>query len=60
MDRWAGIKRDYTPEDVERIRGSVVPECTLAKRGAKKLWGMVNEGGDTYVNALGALTGELE
>jgi len=57
VDRWARIKRDYTPEDVERIRGSVVPECTLAKRGAKKLWGMVNEGGDTYVNALGALTG---
>jgi len=56
-DRYAGIKRDYTAEDVERIRGSVVPECTLGKRGAKKLWQMVTQGGDSYVNALGALTG---
>jgi len=56
-DRWSGIKRDYLPEDVERIRGSVVPECTHAKRGAKKLWQQVTQGGDTYVNALGALTG---
>jgi isocitrate lyase len=53
--RWKGIKRTYTAEDVERVRGSVHIEHTLAKRGAEKLWKLVNE--QPYVNALGALTG---
>ena len=53
--RWKGIKRTYTAEDVERLRGSVHIEHTLAKRGAEKLWKLVNE--QPYVNALGALTG---
>lgn len=56
-DRYHGIKRDYTEEDVERIRGNLIPECTLAKTGAAKLWNLVSQGGDTYVNALGAMTG---
>ncbi len=53
--RWKGIKRTYTAEDVERLRGTVHIEYTLAKRGAEKLWKMVNE--QAFVNALGALTG---
>jgi isocitrate lyase len=53
--RWRGIKRGYTAEDVVRLRGSVQPEHTLAKRGAEKLWHLVNT--EPFVNSLGALTG---
>lgn len=56
-DRYLGIKRDYTPEEVEKLRGSIIPECTYARRGADKLWQLVSRGGDTYVNSLGCLTG---
>src|SRR6202007_1799291 len=53
--RWKGITRGYTAADVIRLRGSVEIEHTLAKRGAEKLWGLVNS--EPFVNALGALTG---
>lgn len=53
--RWKGIKRNYTAEDVERLRGSVRVEYTLARNGAEKLWKLVNE--EAFVNCLGALTG---
>ena len=53
--RWRGIKRGYTAEDVIRLRGSVQVEHTLARRGAEKLWKLVNE--EPFVNSLGALTG---
>ena len=54
-DRWAGIERCYGAEDVVRLRGSVVPECTLARLGSERLWRLLNDGG--HVPALGALTG---
>jgi isocitrate lyase len=54
-ERWAGITRTYSAEEVVRLRGSVVPECTLARLGAERLWRLLTAGG--YVNALGALTG---
>ena len=53
--RWKGIKRGYTAEDVVRLRGSVHIEHTLARRGAEKLWKLVNN--EPFVNSLGALTG---
>jgi len=53
--RWKGVTRTYTAEDVVRLRGSLVVEHTLAKRGAEKLWDLVNN--EPFVNALGALTG---
>jgi len=53
--RWNGVKRGYTAEDVIRLRGSLHIEHTLAKRGAEKLWKMLNE--EPFVNTLGALTG---
>ena len=53
--RWRGIKRGYTAEDVYRLRGSLQVEYTLARRGADKLWKMINE--MPYVNSLGAMTG---
>jgi isocitrate/methylisocitrate lyase len=54
-DRWSGIERTYTPEDVVRLRGSVVEEHTLARLGAERLWKLIR--GDEPVRALGALTG---
>jgi isocitrate/methylisocitrate lyase len=54
-ERFAGITRTYGAEEVVRLRGSVVPECTLARLGAERLWRLLTQGG--YVNALGALTG---
>src|SRR5262249_20562715 len=53
--RWHGICRDYTAEDVERLRGTLVIEHTLARLGAEKLWKLLHS--TPYVNALGALTG---
>ncbi|MEL0321077.1 MAG: isocitrate lyase [Gammaproteobacteria bacterium] len=55
--RWKGVERTYSAEDVVRLRGSLQPANTLADRGARKLWDLVN--GDAkkgYVNCLGALT----
>src|SRR5579862_6139457 len=54
-ERWSGIARTYTAEQVVRLRGSVVPEHTLAKLGADRLWALIH--GDEPVRALGALTG---
>ena len=51
------IRRDYGPEDVEKLRGSLKIEHTLARRGAERLWKLINRGEDSYVNALGAMTG---
>ena len=53
--RWKGVQRSYTAEDVVRLRGSVQIEHTLARRGATKLWDMLNN--EPFVNTLGALTG---
>ncbi|MFD4668082.1 isocitrate lyase [Lentzea sp. NPDC058450] len=53
--RWQGIERTYSAEDVLRLRGTVVEEHTLARRGAEKLWELINT--EDYVHALGALTG---
>ncbi|MEI6179106.1 MAG: isocitrate lyase [Chloroflexales bacterium] len=53
--RFAGITRGYTPEDVYKLRGSIVPEQTLARLGAERLWHLLNT--EPFVNTLGALTG---
>jgi isocitrate lyase len=54
-DRWSGIERTYTAEDVVRLRGSVVEERTLARLGAERLWHLIRA--EQPVRALGALTG---
>ncbi|MDA3129069.1 isocitrate lyase [Aliibacillus thermotolerans] len=54
-ERWEGVERPYSAEDVVRLRGSLQIEHTLAKKGAEKLWKLLHE--EPYVNALGALTG---
>ena len=53
--RWAGIRRDYSAEDVVRLRGTVPVEHSIAKIGAGKLWESLQR--EDFVNALGALTG---
>jgi isocitrate lyase len=53
--RWKGVERIYSQEDVRRLQGSVVVEQTLARRGAEKLWQLLQT--EPYVAALGALTG---
>jgi isocitrate lyase len=55
MERWDGIERGYTDEDVRRLRGSVHVEHTLARLGAERLWQLLNQ--EDYVAALGAMTG---
>ncbi len=56
--RWAGIRRDHTAEDVVALRGPVVEEHTLARRGAERLFELVQASdGQEWVSALGALTG---
>ncbi len=54
--RWSGVQRDYSAADVVRLRGSVVEEHTLARRGAERLFARLH-GDETPVRALGALTG---
>ena len=53
--RFAGIKRDYTADDVRRLKGSVHIEHSLAKLGAARLWKLLQE--KPFVRSLGALTG---
>src|SRR6186713_2560007 len=53
--RWKGVRRTYSASDVVRLAGSVRIEHTLARRGAEKLWNLVNT--EPFVNTLGALTG---
>ena len=55
MDRWNGIERMYTEEDVERLRGTIRVEHTLARLGAERLWQLLQD--EDYVAALGAMTG---
>ena len=53
--RWHGIERTYAAEDVIRLRGSIVPEHTIARLGAERLWQLL--AAPEAVRALGAMTG---
>ncbi|HEY2831630.1 MAG TPA: isocitrate lyase [Sporichthyaceae bacterium] len=53
--RWSTVTRPYSAADVVRLRGSVVEEYTLARRGAERLWDLLQH--EDYIHALGALTG---
>jgi isocitrate/methylisocitrate lyase len=54
-ERWEGITRPYTAEDVQRLRGTLMIEHTLASHGAARLWRMLRD--EPYVAALSAVTG---
>src|SRR6266480_4729913 len=53
--RWNGISRNYSVSDVRRLQGNVIIEHTLARRGAERLWRLLQA--EPFINALGALTG---
>lgn len=53
--RWKGIKRNYTAQDVLKLRGSIKIEYTLARLGAERLWELCHR--KKLIRALGALTG---
>lgn len=53
--RWNDVKRNYTAEEVVRLRGTLKIDYTLAEVGARRLWKLLHE--DDAVRALGALTG---
>jgi len=53
--RFDHVERTYSPEDVERLRGSVRIRHTLAEEGANRLWKLIHE--EDFINALGAVTG---
>ena len=55
QERWSGIERPYGQDEVDRLRGSIRIEHTLARLGAERLWKLLEE--EPYVAALGALTG---
>ena len=48
LKRFAGIKRDYTPEEVERLKGSIKIEYSMCKHQSQKLWKLLNT--ENYVN----------
>ncbi|HMC08947.1 MAG TPA: isocitrate lyase [Actinomycetota bacterium] len=54
-ERWAGITRPYGAADVERLRGTLPVEYTLAAHGAQRLWALLHD--EPYVAALSAVTG---
>jgi isocitrate lyase len=54
-ERFSGIRRDYTPQEVERLSGSFRIRHTLAEMGARRLWHLLKT--EPYVHTLGALTG---
>jgi isocitrate lyase len=53
--RFAGIERNYTVADVQRLRGSTLIRHSLAEQGANRLWSLLHE--EPFINALGALSG---
>jgi len=55
--RWRGITRPYNQHDVNRLRGSFQIEHTLARYGAERLWNLLHDEEESYIPALGAMTG---
>jgi isocitrate/methylisocitrate lyase len=53
--RWDNVRRDYTPADVDRLRGTIRPRHTIAEMGARKLWRLLHE--EAFVPTFGAFTG---
>jgi isocitrate lyase len=55
QSRWNGIRRDYSAEDVVRLRPTMPIEYSLARNGSMRLWELLNN--EPYINSLGAMTG---
>src|SRR5712664_2475093 len=54
-DRWAGIKRGYSAEEVHALRGSIKVEFSIAKMSSERLWSSMHS--QPYIQALGDVTG---
>ncbi len=52
--RWAGVKRPYSAEEVDRLRGTFQHDHTIARMGAERLWELLHA--EKFIRALGALT----
>ena len=55
LKRFAGIKRDYSENDVDRLRGSIKIEFSMCKNQSEKLWQLLNT--EPFINTLGSLSG---
>jgi len=55
LKRFSGIKRDYSDQEVERLKGSIKIEYSVCKQQSQKLWKLLNS--ESYVNTLGSLSG---
>ncbi len=53
--RWQGITRNYSAEQVMRLRGTFKVEYTIARMGAERLWHLLHT--EPLVRSLGAVTG---
>jgi len=53
LKRFAGIKRDYTDDEVERLRGSIKIEYSMCKNQSLQLWNLLDS--EAYVHTLGSL-----
>ncbi len=53
--RWVGVKRPYSAEEVDRLRGTFQHDHTVARMGAERLWELLHA--EKFIRALGALTG---
>ena len=56
-DRWKNVKRDYSINDVKKLKGSINIKHSLAENGVKKLWSLLNN--QEYVATLGTYTGNM-
>ena len=54
-DRWDGIVRAYSAQEVLNLRGSFPIEYTLARMGAERFWHDLQN--ENVISALGAVTG---
>src|ERR1700688_4620311 len=54
-ERWSGIERPYSTEDVARLRGSVHIEYSLARLGAEKFWRQLHS--EPVIAGLGCMSG---
>jgi isocitrate lyase len=54
--RWKGVTRDYAPDEVVNLRGSMRIEYSLARHGAERLWELLQTAGEP-VRTFGAMTG---
>jgi isocitrate lyase len=56
-ERWEGIRRPYTVEEMLKFRGTLKVEYTFALSGALRLWHLLHT--EDFLPALGAYTGNM-